>query len=149
MTRAKVFYVLALVAHALGWVLPVIRDQQRVYRGVHAFRVALSPLWPYEHFRLPGGYTMWLSVASGLTNVVFVAMAVYLWRFVARGAGSRLAAFVLGAAALLNLHWTFTLQGSAAELELGYHVWVISFVLLLLAVHPAMVARARVGPGTS
>ena len=150
MTRAKALYVLAIVAHALGWVLPVIRDQQRVYRGVHAFRVALSPLWPYEHFHLPTGYTLWLSLASGLTNVVFVGMAVYLWPFVARGAGSRFAAFVLGAAALLNLHWTLTLRGNAADLELGYYVWVVSFVLLLLAVHPALAAgRLSRGSRTS
>ncbi len=140
-TRAKVFWMLAIVANALGWALPVIEDDQRVYRGVHAFRVALSPLWPYEQFHMPGGYMMWLSVASALTNVVFVVMAAVLWPHVARATGSRLGVFVLGAAALLNLHWTMTLQGNAADLAIGYYVWVASFVLLLLAVHPALAAR--------
>jgi len=143
MTRAKVFWILAIVANALGWALPVIEDDQRVYRGVHAFRVALSPLWPYEQFHMPAGYVMWLSVASALTNVVFVVMAGYLWAHVARATGSRLGVFVLGAAALLNLHWTVTLQGNAAGLGIGYYVWVASFVLLLLAVHPALAARRR------
>jgi hypothetical protein len=143
MTRAKVFWILAIVANALGWTLPVIEEDQRVYRGVHAFRVALSPLWPYEQFHVPAGRTMWLSVASALTNVVFVVMAAYLWPHVARATGSRLGVFVLGAAALLNLHWTVTLQGTAADLGIGYYVWVASFVLLLLAVHPALAARRR------
>jgi hypothetical protein len=74
---------------------------------------------------------------------VFVVMAAYLWPHVARATGSRLGVFVLGAAALLNLHWTVTLQGTAADLGIGYYVWVASFVLLLLAVHPALAARRR------
>jgi hypothetical protein len=143
MTRAKVFWVLAIVANALGWALPVIEDDQRVYRGVHAFRVALSPLWPYEQFHMPAGYVMWLSVASALTNVVFVVMAAYLWPHVSRATGSRLGVFVLGAAALLNLHWTVTLQGNAADLAIGYYVWVVSFALLLVSVHPGLAARRR------
>ena len=143
MTRAKVFWILAIVANALGWALPVIEDDRRVYRGVHAFRVALSPLWPYEQFRMPAGYMMWLSVASALTNVVFVVMAVYLWPHVARATGSRLGVFVLGAAALLNLHWTVTMRGNAADLAIGYYVWVVSFVLLLVSVHPGLTTRGR------
>jgi hypothetical protein len=135
--------VLAIVANALGWVLPVIDDDPRVYRGVHAFRVALSPLWPYEEFHLPAGYVMWLSVASALTNVLFVVLAAYLWPSVARSAGHRLAVFVLGAATLLNLHWPITLRASPLDLGVGYYVWVLSFVLLLVAVHPALVARSR------
>lgn len=141
MTRAKTFWVLAVVANVLGWLLPVIEDEHRVYRGVHAFRVALSPLWPYEQFRMPAGYMMWLSVASALTNVVFIAMAAYLWPYVARAAASKVGVYVLGAAALLNLHWTVTMRDNAADLATGYYVWVMSFVLLLLSVHPGLVAR--------
>jgi hypothetical protein len=133
-------WICALIAHLLGWVLPVIRD----YRGAQAFRVALSPIWPYENFRIPAGQTVWLSVASGLTNVVFVVLAAWLWPRIARGAArSRVAVFVLGAAALLNLHWTFTMEQSANDLAVGYYVWVLSFVLLLLAAHPAVSPRAR------
>ena len=141
MTRSKVLFVLALVAHALGWVLPVIEDEPRVYRGVHAFRVAFSPLWPYGGFHVPAGRLTWLSVSSALTNLLFVALAVYLWRSVARSQGHRLGVFALGAATLLNLHWTVTLRGSPLELGAGYYVWVASFVLLLLAVHPALAER--------
>jgi hypothetical protein len=145
MTRAKLLFFLALVAHALGWVLPVIDDGERVYRGVHAFRVALSPLWPYEQFHIPTGYRLWLSIASALTNVAFVVLAAYLWPWVARSAGNRLAVFVLGGATLLNLHWPITLRASPIELGVGYYVWIVSFVLLLLAVHPVLAGRRRQG----
>ena len=143
MTRPKLLFVVAMIANALGWVLPVIDDDERVYRGVHAFRVALSPLWPYGDFHIPAGRTMWLSVASALTNVVFLALAVYLWPKVARSAGDRIAVFVLGAAAMLNLHWPITLRASPLDLGSGYYFWVLSFVLLLLAVHPALAAGRR------
>jgi hypothetical protein len=148
MTRLMVVWICAVVANLLGWILPVIADDNRVYRGVHAFRVALSPIWPYEQFRMPAGYLVWLSVASALTNLLFVAAAAFLWPKVARGmSGSRVAVFALGAAALLNLHWTFTMEESAADLAVGYYVWVLSFVLLLLVAHPALSPRRRAGAG--
>ena len=34
------------------------------------------------------------------------------------------------------------MEDSAADLAVGYYVWVLSFVLLLLAAHPALSAAA-------
>jgi hypothetical protein len=140
MTRAKALWIAAVIANLLGWALPVVDD----YRGFQAFRVALSPIWPYENFHVPNGYLVWLSVASALTNLLFIALAAYLWPKVAAGLSrSRLAVLSLGAAALLNLHWTITMEDSADDLAVGYYVWVVSFVLLLLTAHPALSRRSR------
>jgi hypothetical protein len=140
MTTSRVLLLAATVANVLGWVLPVVRD----YRGVHAFRVALSPIWPYEHFQIPSGHLVLLSVASAATNLLFVAIAGAVWLgLVASRARQRVAVFVVGAAALLNLHWPLSMGQSAPDLRAGYYVWVLSFVLLLLAVHPALAARRR------
>jgi hypothetical protein len=135
MTRARALLLAAIVANLLGWALPVIDD----YRGVHAFRVALSPLWPYEQFHIPSGRLVYLSVASAATNVVFalVAIAAAAGAVGSRGR-QRLAVWILGAAAILNLHWPLSMGDSGADLRAGYYVWVASFVLLLLAVHPAL-----------
>jgi len=131
MTRARVLLIAAIVAHALGWVLPVLDD----YRGVHAFRVALSPVWPYEQFHVPAGRLVYLSVASAATNVVFAALVIAeVLGAVRTRSRQRLAVWIVGAATLLNLHWPLTM---------GYYVWVASFVLLLLAVHPALSPRLR------
>lgn len=140
MTRARVLLIAAFVANVLGWVLPVIDD----YRGVHAFRVALSPVWPYEQFHIPAGRLVYLSVASAATNVVFAVVALAA----AAGALSsrsreRLAVWIVGAATLLNLHWPLSMGDSGSDLRAGYYVWIASFVLLLLAVHPALSARSR------
>jgi hypothetical protein len=124
---ARTILLTAIVAHALGWLLPVVRE----YRGWQAFRVALSPLWPYERFRIEPGLTLVLSVASALTNVLFVVLVAMLL-----GGGARRARAVLSAAAgatLLDLHWPLTMGAERAALESGYFVWVTSFALLAFA----------------
>lgn len=115
----------AIVAHALGWWLPVVRD----YRGWQAFRVAFSPVWPFEQFRLEPGLLLLLSVASALTNVAFVVLAALLLA----GARPKAVAYGALAAALLDLHWPFSMGSQRSQLEEGYAVWVASFVLLALA----------------
>ena len=140
MTRARVLLIAAIVAHALGWILPVIDD----YRGVHAFRVALSPIWPYERFHIPAGRLVYLSVASAATNLVFAVVAfAELAGAVQTRSRQRLAVWIVGACALLNLHWPLTMGDSASGLRAGYFVWIASFVFLLLALHPALSQRAR------
>ena len=144
LSRARVLLIGAVVAHLLGWALPVMDD----YRGVHAFRVALSPLWPYERaniqFHIPVGRLVYLSVASALTNVVFAAVAIAVLAGAVQTRSRQLVAvWVLGAAALLNLHWPISMGNGAPGLRVGYYAWVASFVLLLLAVHPALARRQR------
>ena len=140
MSRARVVLLVSIVAHALGWALPVMDD----YRGVHAFRIALSPIWPYEQFHIPSGRLVYLSVASALTNLVFAAVAIAALAGAVQTRSRQIAcAWVVGAATVLNLHWPISMGDSAGDLRSGYYVWIASFVLLLLAVHPALAKRAR------
>ena len=139
MSRARVVLLVSIVAYALGWALPVMDD----YRGLHAFRIALSPLWPYEQFHIPSGRLVYLSVASALTNLVFAVVAIAALAGAMQTRSRQLVAvWVLGAATLLNLHWPISMGDSAGDLRSGYYVWIASFLLLLLAVHPAL-RRAR------
>ena len=140
MSRARVALLVAIVAHALGWALPVMDE----YRGVHAFRVALSPIWPYEQFHIPAGRLVYLSAASALTNLVFAVVAIAALAGALQTRARRLVAvWAVGAATLLNLHWPISMGDSASDLRVGYYVWIASFVLLLLAVHPALARRSR------
>ena len=126
MNASRVALLVAIVANVLGWVLPVVYDD----RGWQAFRVALSPLWPYQDFRIEPGLLLVLSVASALTNVLFVALVAMLvlarerWKAVLWAAA---------AATLLNLHWPVSMGDESRRLESGYFVWVCSFALLALA----------------
>ena len=140
LSRARVALLVSIVAHALGWALPVMDD----YRGVHAFRIALSPIWPYEQFRIPSGRLVYLSVASALTNLLFAAVALAALAGAVKTRSRQLVCvWVVGAATVLNLHWPISMGDSAGDLRSGYYVWIASFVLLLLAVHPALAKRVR------
>lgn len=127
----------AIVAHALGWWLPVVRD----YRGWQAFRVAFTPIWPFEQFRIEPGPLLVLSVASALTNVAFVAFA----GLVVAGRHRALAVYGALSAAVIDLHWPISMGSQRSQLELGYPVWVASFLLLALAAW----LRAADGPRPS
>ena len=126
MTASRVALLAAIVANVLGWVLPVVYDD----RGWKAFRVALSPLWPYEDFKIEPGLLLVLSVASALTNVLFVVLALVL---VLREGRARIVLWAAAAATLLNLHWPISMGDESRLLESGYFIWASSFALLALA----------------
>jgi hypothetical protein len=130
MTRARELLIAAVLANVLGWLSPVIDE----FRGWQAFRVALSPVWPFEAFRIEEGYLAILSVASALTNGLFAAIAVLLWVRSERGL-AKVCLWLAAGTTLLNLHWPITMGDSAADLELGYYVWVVGFALLALAAY--------------
>ena len=126
MSASRMALFAAIVTHVLGWLLPAVYHEA----GWRAFRAALSPLWPYEGFRLDPGLLLVLSVASALSNVVFAALAAVL---VLREDRARWVLFSAAAATLLNLHWPISMGDERRLLETGYFVWVCSFVLLALA----------------
>lgn len=117
----------AVVTNLLAWFMPVVDD----YVGWQAFRVALSPLWPFEQFHIPPGSLLVLSVASGVTNVLFFLLAAVLVTQPARRAKPVL--WIAAAATLVNLHWPISMGAERDELEAGYFIWVCSFALLTLA----------------
>lgn len=121
----------AAVAFVNGWLLPVAGGRP----GWQAFRVALSPLWPYEGTRFDPLFRAWhdvaLIVASGLTNVVFVLALFDI--LVTRRVGDRALATVLLAAAVVDLHWLVRAGAQAGQLQVGYYVWIAAFVLLAIA----------------
>jgi len=130
MTRVRAVLLLAMIANLAGWVLPVIDK----YRGWQAFRVALSPVWPYEEFHITETYLVILTVSSALTNALFWVVASALLRGPSLGR-ARAYLWLAAGATLLNLHWQTTLRENAADLKVGYFVWVVSFALLALAAY--------------
>lgn len=136
MSAWRVALLAAIVANVLGWVLPAVYNEA----GWRAFRAALSPLWPYEGFKLDPGWLLVLSVASALTNVLFAVLAGLL---VLRRERARVALWLAAAATLLNLHWPFSMGAERRLLEAGYFIWAASFALLALAAFFAVRAHRR------
>lgn len=101
--------------------------------------MALTPLWPYESFRIEPGWLLAVSVASGLTNLLFIALVALL---VLRARARLVAALALGAL-LINLHWPISMGAQRTELLSGYYIWLASFALLALAAAARAAARPR------
>jgi hypothetical protein len=128
----------AVVTYLLAWPLPslvVSIDSPlglstEVVRGWQATRWALSPLWPGGE-RIEAGFPLTLLIlASGLSNLLFVAAAVMAWR--SHGVPRALAWAVWGAA-LVNMQWFVYARADVRELRIGYYLWMCSFVLLAIA----------------
>jgi hypothetical protein len=137
MNASRVALLAAVAANLWGWFGPVVDDN----RGWQAFRVALSPLWPYENFRIEPGLLLILSVASALTNALFVALAALLaWQGAQR---AKAVLWVAAGATLLNLHWPISMGQERAQLENAYFVWVCSFALLAFAAFLAVPRHRR------
>ena len=127
-------------AYVLAWCLPSLRFDVMgvvVMRGWDVTWQALTP------FLKAGMETNELllrltSIASALTNVVFVVAFVYAWRWtssvrLATASGERRpfrwAIWVLISSAALNLFW-FVISPGRGSLKEGYYLWVLSFVAL-------------------
>jgi hypothetical protein len=71
-----------------------------------------------------------LAVASGVTNVLFIAACWAMLEARSAGRSIKWVAFPLLVAAMINATW---LWSSPARLSWGYYSWLASFVLLALA----------------
>ena len=140
--------VVAALLFGVSWFLPVADGGSRYGEGVlpgwEALRVALSPLWSYREFVAEGSVHSSVSVASGLTNVLFVAALAAL---VQQRNGTR-SIWWIGAALLLavviNAQWRVI---SPVTLKAGYYCWLASFLLLAVGIllRPRPVGLAPLG----
>jgi hypothetical protein len=136
----------AWVAHALAWFLPVHKYGVRLPHGVpgwQAFRIAVSPIWPYEGSESGPWYGAALTTASGLTNLVLLASVAVLLTGSIRA--KRTLAWIALAACVINCQW-FVLDTDRADLRIGYYLWWASFAILAAAAFTSSrQAQSRVG----
>ena len=125
---------IAALLYLTAWFLPVADVGSTIGSGTlpgwEAVRIAMSPLWPYDDFIAEGSLRASLSVASAVTNLLFVIACLALLHARVTGRPLRWIAFPLLIAAIINATW---LWSSPAVLSWGYYCWLGSFVLLALA----------------
>jgi len=131
MARPNGLVRLAWLVHAVAWLVQVHKHGDRLPEGLpgwQAFRIAMSPLWPY--YEGGGSWDPWygalLAVTSGMTNIVMVAsVPIGFWgtprqRMVL--AWLSLVAVVVNAQWVIDKDWT--------ELRAGYYLWWMSFLVI-------------------
>lgn len=129
---------LGLVVYSAAWFIRVIEDGSTLTNGIlpgwEALRVALSPVRPYEDIHIIGSLRRLLSVASALTNLIVLALP--LWLHLARQHRTAAAVGPLWLAAAVNAHWMYQ---EPQDLRWGYYMWFGSFIILAVAL--AQVSR--------
>ncbi len=118
--------------HAASWFAPTLEDTP----GWQAFRIVLSPIWPYGGFGGPTfGLETVIHIASGLTNVVFAA--VFGLVVMQPAFQARLLFSLVAACTVLNLYWfgTALYGGEVGGLRIGYYLWIASFAGLSAMIH--------------
>jgi hypothetical protein len=145
-TFKKLALPIAALVFVVAWLTPVIDSGTTLGRGGvpgwEAFRVALSPVWPYEDFEASNWFWSIISISSALTNFLFVAALAHLvWQ---PGVYRRAVCWALALAFVVDSAWF--ISGDREYLRVGYYLWVASFALLAVA---AWRVPARVTSGAS
>jgi hypothetical protein len=136
MRNTRIF-ALAALTYVLAWLLPTLTlpatrffPEDHVVHGWEATRLALHPIWGHsDGFRFETPLRAALAVASGLSNVLFVAAL--LWALVRPRCIPGWLVWCVTIAAVLNTHWLIPDPGWG----IGYFLWLGSFALLAYALY--------------
>lgn len=136
MQRRRLLLIVATAVYGLAWLLPSVVHAEFpffVARGWGATLAALQPTglsWPVQV----------LSIASALSNLIFAGAAALAWARPARV--SRSLEWAVWVAALIDTQWFVLGTVGRDVLRSGYYLWVLSFVLLGIALHRARMSAA-------
>ena len=124
----------ATLAYVAAWFLPslVLRDGEvsGVVRGWTATWAALYPLLHLE-FLTHNKLREALEAATGASNILFLTALVVALRWPHRL--TRWFEWAVFGAALLDAQWLIWAGDDRRDLRAGYYLWVVSFVLLAIA----------------
>jgi hypothetical protein len=129
MKHARLALAIAALCYGLSWFLPVVADQESAVPGWEAFRLALSPIWPYHGAGGATGFWDLLGVFSALSNLGFVVALLGIWSDPTRVRPVVRAALV--SAGAVNTLWLWYV--GVGELRLGYFLWLAAFFFLAAA----------------
>lgn len=119
--------------YVIAWLVPVhaaLDHLPEALPGVEAVRTALAPIWPVTGLNFEGEALLAvLFVASAVSNLVMLGPPLALRSSAPREEIVR-AGWGCLVAALINAHWLLGLDDlDAADLQVGYYLWWLSFAL--------------------
>jgi hypothetical protein len=146
MKRNTVVLWTGVVLYLMAWLLPVADGGTTLAQGGvpgwEAFRLALSPFWPYQGSGGGRGVLDLLGAVSALTNVWLIWATVVL--AARRERFRRVALWGLALSVPLNAIW-FVFIDDRAGLRAGYYAWLGAFVVLAVAAYSLAGEPARRG----
>ena len=132
MARSNGLVRLAWLAHTTAWLVQVHKHGVQLPKGIpgwQAFRVAMSPLWPFEGDSASGSwYGLALAVTSGVTNILILASVPIVFRGTPRQRW--VLAWLCMLAVVVNAQWVIDKDWS--DLRAGYYLWWASFLVVAL-----------------
>lgn len=123
--------IVGAATHVLAWLLPAYKEGKDavppriMVRGWEAFWFALWSNWPSKDDPFSEWYWNILNRSSAVSN--FILAGTLLDVFLNAGHPHPIVRTALFLCAVLNIHW---LLGPAADLRVGYYLWVCSFFLI-------------------
>jgi hypothetical protein len=146
-SKATRFVLTGAASYVLAWFVPVLDGGQtlttRILPGWEAFRLALSPIWPYDgldlsawHVRLAWYWSVFF-VVNALTNIVLVAALLQsIFKPSQRG---RVLSTVLFACGVFNTGLlVFSDRGS---LRIGYFMWTLAYFLIAVGLSSSRASK--------
>ena len=127
--KSRILFTTGDLLFVAAWILPVIDHSVTFPSGLpgwQAFRVAASPLWPYEGIMTDTWYGAGLALLSAATNLVMIGVLTFSVR---RRVSNRAAGIAAIAAFAVNTQWILQ-AGAGSDLRIGYYTWWLSFLLV-------------------
>ena len=136
----------ATLAYVAAWFLPslVIRGDGEVSGVVRGWTATWGALYPLLHPATVAHNKLQeaLEAATAASNILFLTALVVALRWPHRL--TRSFEWALFAAALLDAQWLIWAGEQRSDLRAGYYLWVVSFVLLAIALR--LVRRQQLRP---
>ena len=133
MSNPNLLILVAWIVHVASWFLPALEVQEirAPVAGWKAFRIAACVIWPCEDVQFQTVHHSVLATLSVMTTLFFVLCSSWV---VLRGSRlfRRWSAWVAAAAFIFNTHWIITFGPQRTQLEIGYYLWLLSFLLLAI-----------------
>jgi hypothetical protein len=134
--------IIGAASYFLAWFVPVLDGGRTLSTGIlpgwEAFRLALSPIWPYDELVLsawyarPAWYWSVTFVVSALSNIVLVAALLqHIFMPNHRGRSLRTMVFACGV-----FNTSYLLFSERNGLRMGYYMWTLAYFLVAAGLSP-------------
>jgi hypothetical protein len=131
MKKAHLLIAVALLVHAVAWLLPVVKDGVTLPDGLPGWQAFTVAALAINNWTTDPKYFVVLSELSALTTILFVLGAGWVVAIRSRRL-RRVSAWIAACSFLIDAHWFLWFGSDRFNLRVGYFLWWASFLLLAI-----------------